>query len=95
MSDIDQIKVKAIPVLKQAGVIRSSLFGSCVRGENSPQSDIDFLIEFPRGKSLLDLVALKDELEKTLGKSVDLVTYKSINPLLRDQILTEQMPLYD
>ena len=95
MSDIDQIKNKAIPVLKQSGVIRSSLFGSYVRGENTAQSDVDFLIEFPRGKTLLDLASLQDKLQKTLGRQVDLVTFKSINHLLRDQILKEQIPLYD
>ncbi len=93
--DVDQIKAKAVPVLKQAGVIRSSLFGSYVRGEATQKSDIDFLIEFPRGKSLLDLVELERNLQKVLGRPVDLVTFKSINPLLRDQILKEQVALYD
>ncbi len=93
--DVDQIKAKAVPVLKQAGVIRSSLFGSITRGEATPESDVDFLIEFPRGKTLLDLVALEENLEKILGKPVDLVTFKSINPLLRNRILKQQIPLYD
>ena len=95
MSDIDQIKTKAIPVLKQAGVTRSALFGSYSRGEAKKDSDIDILIEFPRGKTLLDLVGLEMDLESALGKKVDFVTFKSINRLLRDQILKEQVPLYD
>ncbi len=54
-STIDQIKERIIPLLKEAGVLRASLFGSYVRGEQTEESDIDILIEFPEGKSLLDL----------------------------------------
>lgn len=92
--DVDQIKAKAVPVLKQAGVVRSSLFGSAARGEAKAESDIDILIEFPKGKNLLDLIGLEMELERVLGKKVDLVTFKSINPLLRDYIYKDQRPIF-
>lgn len=85
-TDIDQIKAKALPVLKEVGVIRSSIFGSYVRGEEKENSDIDILIEFPRGKSLLDLVRLQRKLEEVLEKKVDLATYKSVSPLLQKYI---------
>lgn len=90
---IDQIKQKAIPILKQAGVKRSSLFGSYVRGENKENSDIDMLIDFPRGKGLFEFAGLEQQLESVLGKKVDLVTYKSLHPLLKDRILTEQVQI--
>ncbi|MBI3559015.1 nucleotidyltransferase family protein [Candidatus Gottesmanbacteria bacterium] len=92
-TDINQIKAMAVPVLKSAGVIRSSLFGSAARGEMDENSDIDFLIEFPRGKTLLDLVDLQNQLEANLNSKIDLVTFKSIHPLLRDQILKEQVQI--
>lgn len=92
-TDIQQIKNKAVPVLKNAGVIRSSLFGSAARGEMNQDSDIDFLIEFPRGKTLFDLVDLQNQLEANLNSKIDLVTFKSIHPLLRDQILKEQVQI--
>jgi len=94
MADIDQIKTKAVPVLKQAGVIRSSLFGSFSRGEANKNSDIDILIEFPRGKSLLDLVGLEMKLQSVLGRKVDLVTFKSVDPLLKEYIEKDQLPLF-
>lgn len=94
MSDIDQIKTKAIPVLKQAGVLRSALFGSYSRGEANENSDIDILIKFPKGKSLLDLVGLEMDLEKTLGKKVDLVTFQSVNPLLKEYIEKDQLLMF-
>ena len=93
--DITAIQNKAIPVLKNAGVIRSSLFGSSVKGVMRADSDIDFLVEFPRGKTLLDLGQLKLNLELVLEKQVDLVTYKSISPYLRDRILADQVLLYE
>lgn len=92
-TDIQQIKNKAVPFLKNAGVIRSSLFGSAARGKMNQNSDIDILIEFPRGKTLFDLVDLQNQLETILNSKVDLVTFKSIHPLLRDQILKEQVQI--
>ena len=90
---IDQIKKKVIPVLKDAGVIRSSLFGSYVRGEQTEESDLDMLIEFPKGKSLLDLVRLEMKLEEKLGIKVDLLTYKSISPYLKEYIQKDQLQI--
>ena len=72
----------------------SALFGSVVRGESTDDSDIDILVEFRGRKSLLDLAGLKIELEETLGKRVDVITYRSLNPRLRDRILSEQVVIY-
>ncbi len=90
---LDQIKQKAIPLLKESGVLRSSLFGSYVRGEQTKESDIDMLIEFPRGKSLLDLIRLEMKLEEILGRKVDLLTYKSISPYLIDSVQKDQVQI--
>lgn len=90
---LDEIKKKAVPVLKQAGVIRSSLFGSYIRGEEREGSDIDILVEVPKGTGLFAFVGLQRKLAEVLGKKVDLLTYKSIHPLLRDRILKEQVPI--
>lgn len=89
---INQIKKKAIPILKEAGVTRSALFGSYVRGEEHKDSDIDILVDFPRGKSLLDLVRLQRKLQETLGKEVDLLTYNAVNPLLKNYIQKDLPP---
>ncbi len=88
---IEEIKNKILPILKQAGVRRSSLFGSYVRGEEIKSSDIDILVELPKGSSLLDLIGLEIELKKAVGKKVDLLTYNSINPLLKDYIQKDQL----
>lgn len=90
-TNLNEIKTKVLPILKKAGVTRSSIFGSYVRGEEKLDSDIDLLIELPKGKSLLDLVRLERKLEEILGKKVDLVTYKSVSPLLKDYIQRDQI----
>lgn len=91
--NIDQIKTKVIPILKQAGVTRSSLFGSVARGEAKDDSDIDILVDLPKEKDLLEFVHLKHSLENVLGRKVDLVEYHTIKPLIRDSILHDQIQI--
>jgi len=86
-TNLDDIKNKALPILKEAGVTRSSLFGSCVRGENKEDSDIDMLVDFPRGKGLFEFVGLKLKLEQVLNRKVDLGEFSTIKPRLREHIL--------
>jgi len=88
---IEKIKDQILPILKQAGVKRSSLFGSYARGDQARGSDIDILVELPRGSSLLDLIGLEMDLKKAVGKKVDLLTYNSINLLLKDYIQRDQI----
>lgn len=67
-------------ILFKYGVKSLNLFGSAVRGEDNPGSDIDLLVSFARPISLLQLVALERELTKALGRKVDIVTIESISP---------------
>lgn len=84
---------KAREILQQNGIIRAAFFGSIVRGELTDESDIDILVEFEGHKSLLDLAGLKLDLEDALERPVDLLTYRSIHPLLKERILAEQVPI--
>jgi hypothetical protein len=68
------------------GVRSLSLFGSVVRGEERPGSDIDILVEFERVGGLFEFVRLKNYLEKTLEQRVDLVTPDALKPQLREKI---------
>lgn len=89
--DIVKIKKKILPVLKKYGVSRASLFGSVVRSEATEESDVDLLVEIKSDMGLLDFVGLKLELEKTLGRKVDLGEYDMIKPIIRERILREQV----
>ena len=75
----DQIISKIKPILLKYGVTKSDLFGSYARGDFDAMSDVDILVDIPKGTSLFDLVYLKEDLEKTLAKKVDIVTYRSVN----------------
>jgi uncharacterized protein len=81
------------PILRRNAVVRAAVFGSVARGEASPGSDLDLLVELGPEKSLLDLAHLKVELEEELGHSVDVLTYQGIYHRLRERILGEQVPI--
>jgi len=81
--DIKKFKIQVIPILKEAGVIRSELFGSMARGDNQAGSDLDLIVEMPTDTSLLAFAGLKNRLEESLGIDVDLVSYDAINPKLK------------
>jgi predicted nucleotidyltransferase len=87
---IDEIKKTLIDALRKHEVKKAALFGSIVRGEATEESDIDLLIEFEGRKSLLDLAGLKLDIQELLRRRVDVLTYKSLHPLLKERILSEQ-----
>ena len=92
LSHINKVKKSILKLLQASGVKRAAIFGSFARNEATEESDIDLLIEFKgKNKSLFDLVALKLQLEEELGRPVDVITYNSLHPLLRDRILAEQV----
>lgn len=84
---------KVLEILQKNGIRRAAFFGSIVRGEMTDESDIDILVEFEGRKSLLDLAGLKLDLEDALERRVDLLTYRSLHPLLKDRILAEQVQI--
>jgi uncharacterized protein len=75
-------------------VARLRVFGSVARGEDSPQSDVDLLVEFTKPKSLVDLVGIEFEFGEALGRRVDLLTPASLSPYMRDQVLSEARDVY-
>ncbi|HAF50347.1 MAG TPA: nucleotidyltransferase family protein [Thermosynergistes sp.] len=91
--DIEEIKRKILPILKKYGVTKAGIFGSVVRGEETRESDIDILVEINTRMSLLDFVGLKLELEDALGIPVDLGEYSAIKPIVKEQILSEEVAI--
>ena len=69
------------------------VFGSVARGEETPASDLDLLVEFEPGRSLLDHIALAQDLEDLLGRKVDVVTEKGLHWYIRDGVCREAVPL--
>jgi predicted nucleotidyltransferase len=83
--------IKAIA--RRHGAANLRVFGSFARGVETSSSDLDLLVDFEPGRDLLDLVGLKQDLEKRLGIRVDVVTEQGMSPYLRSRILEEARPL--
>ncbi len=86
---LDEIRSTVAAPMARRGVVRAGVFGSFARGEASASSDVDFLVEFEEGRTLLDLSGLRLDLCDALGREVDVATPGSLHPRLRDRILGE------
>ena len=78
-------------VLRAAGVIRLSVFGSTARGDNRPDSDIDLLAVFDDSRriSLLDVAGIERQISQMLGHSVELVEEGTLKPRVRRNVEAE------
>ena len=78
------------PEIRALGVARLALFGSVLRGQARPDSDVDLLVQFSPGeKTYGRFFALSELLEKHLGRPVELVTTEALSPFIGPQILAE------
>lgn len=86
-------------LLAKSGVIRSlaaahgvrsaEVFGSVARGDERPESDIDFMVDLAPGRNLIDLIAFGNDLEDLLGRKVDVVTKRSLKPAVAQAAIRE------
>ena len=76
-------------VLSQYGVAELRVFGSVAQGRDTPESDIDLLVDFSRAVGLIEFVGLQQRLGQILGRRVDLVTRAALKPQLQARILRE------
>jgi predicted nucleotidyltransferase len=100
MERLKALREQILPVLLPWGVKRIALFGSVVRGEDTPQSDVDILVGLkPPGErpplGLFRWMALEEELSQKLGRKVDLVTEDGVSPYIRPYIEREEVILYE
>jgi predicted nucleotidyltransferase len=89
--EIEALAKRIVPILRDGGVIEASVFGSFIRGDVRPDSDLDLLVKYKEGVSLLDVGGLKYELEKFLGTKVDLVSKDYLKPRLKKRVLGESI----
>lgn len=90
------LKEKRDEILKIAaihGAQNVQVFGSIARGESGTTSDLDILVQLEPDRTLLDLIAIKQDLEDLLGCHVDVVTEAAISPYIREQVLKEAVAL--
>ncbi len=75
------------------GASNVRVFGSVLNGRDHDGSDLDLLVDIPKGTSLLKIVGLQLDIEDALGVKVDLCTERELHPDLKDRILAEAQPL--
>jgi uncharacterized protein len=78
---------------RRRGALNVRVFGSVARGEANDNSDLDLLVEWEPGRSLLDHAGLVQDLQELLGAKVHIGTEKSLHWYVRDRILREALPL--
>jgi predicted nucleotidyltransferase len=96
MSTKETLQSKREEILRIAekyGASNVRVFGSVVRGEETENSDIDFLVELESGRSLFDHAGLIVDLEDLLEKKIDVATEKGLKPRYRENILREAIAL--
>ena len=82
--------VASEPEIRALGVARLALFGSVLRGDARPDSDVDLLVQFSQGAKTFDhFLALCELLEERLGRRVELVTTEGLSPFFGPRILAE------
>lgn len=88
--NLNEIKKVIVKTLKKYGIKKAGIFGSYVRGEQKKGSDIDILVEPPKGIGF-GFIGIELELKDKLKKKVDLLSYRAIHPLLKKRILNEEI----
>ncbi len=91
----EEIKEKIISILVKHGIKRILVFGSYARNEATPKSDLDLIVDFPEGISLLDHVGIEIELSEALNMKIDLLSRNGISPYFKDHVLEEAIVIYE
>jgi predicted nucleotidyltransferase len=90
---LQQKREEILQVAAKHGARDVRVFGSRARGEGRPDSDLDLLVTLDEDASLLDIVAIKQDLEDLLGCKVDVLTEDAISPYIREQVLQQAIGL--
>ena len=90
---LDQKRQDILRIAAQHGAKNVRIFGSVARGEARPDSDVDFLVELEPERSLLDHVALMQDLSDLLGRRVEVATDKGLREHIRSRVLQDAVPL--
>lgn len=93
MIQLEQHRQAILDAAARHGARNVRVFGSVARGDDRTDSDIDLLVEMADDRSLLDLVALEQELESLLNRPVDVLTTQSLAPAIRERVAADARAL--
>ena len=90
---LQRLKDKILEIARKHNAEKVYVFGSCARKEETPESDIDLLVEFNQAATLFDQVDIQEEVCTLLDRQVDVVSKRGLHPYIRSRILAEAVEL--
>lgn len=93
LAQLARVRAEILAAATRHGATNVRVFGSVARGDADAASDVDFLVDFEPGRSLLDLASLLVDLEDLLGHPVDVVTEPGLKARIRQRVLGEAVPV--
>ena len=90
---ISNQKEQVLALAAKYGASNVRIFGSVALGTADADSDIDFLVDMEKGRSLFDLGGLLMELQELLGRKVDVVTENGLHWYIKEKVLSEAKPI--
>jgi len=91
----EEIKQKIIPIFEKCGIKYAGVFGSVARDEDTKDSDIDIVVSIDREIGIFEFLAIQYELEKVIGRKVDLISKQAINKYIKPHIEKELVNIYE
>jgi len=92
--DKQKLYSEIVDFLKSKGATKVAVFGSYVRNEETPESDIDIITDFDRSIGLMEFVGIEQDLTEKIGVKVDLLTEDGISPYIIDYVRRDLKILY-
>ena len=93
LRDLTRRRDQILALAARHGAENVRVFGSVARGEAGAESDVDFLVDLERGRSLFDLAGLLVDLEDLIGRPVDVVTVSGLKARIRAGVLDEAVAI--
>jgi uncharacterized protein len=88
-----RLRGEILDLAARHGARNVRIFGSVARGDDRADSDVDFLVDVEPGRTLLDVIALEQDLQSLLGRHVSVLTEGGLSPYLQQRILAEASAL--
>jgi hypothetical protein len=93
LEELRRQKDRIVALAERHGAHNLRVFGSVARGQANPESDVDLVVDFERGRSLMDHGELMMDLEEVLGCRVDVVSERGLRDRFRARVLADAVPL--
>ena len=90
---LKQLKEEILQIARKHNAEKVYVFGSCARKEETPDSDVDLLVDFNQDATLFDQVDIQDEMNSLLDCKVDVVSSRGLHPYIKRRVLAEAVEL--